>query len=176
MLNKIVKNPWNQNTYYYKKKHTKKHWKKETNKKTICEATTSVVATITTWCLPKHMEKLVVTFTCEGKPSFLWNIDTQETRFCTTGHFAQYSFTNHNSPFVPHALHISYKQTNKQTSTQNKCGNLNHDVIHYWGTFNYTYKDHAGEKIISITLKTKLTQYITTHTSQIMQAHQIFHK
>ncbi len=29
-------------------------------------------------------------------------------------HFAQYSFTNNSSPFVPHALHISCKQTNKQ--------------------------------------------------------------
>jgi len=25
VLRKIVKNPWNQNTYYHKKKHTKKH-------------------------------------------------------------------------------------------------------------------------------------------------------
>jgi len=120
------------------------------------------------------MEKLVVTFTCEGKPSLLWNIDIQETWFCTR------FVTLHNIPSqsqlpccAPCTSH--FLQGNKQTSTQNKCGNLNHDVTHYWGAFNYIYKDHARERIISITPKTELTQYITTHTSQIMQAHYIFH-
>ncbi len=40
VLKKTIKNPWNQNTYYHKKKHTQKHWKKERNKRTTCEATT----------------------------------------------------------------------------------------------------------------------------------------
>ncbi len=116
VLKKTVKNPSNLNTYYHKKKHTKKHWMKKRNKRTTCEATAGAsAAAITIGCLPKHMEKFLVTFTCEGKPGLLWNIDIQATGFLYyICHFAQYSFTNHNSPFVPHALHISCKQTNKQ--------------------------------------------------------------
>ncbi len=40
--------------------------------KNTCEVTTCVVANaITIRCIPKHMEKLVVTFTCEGKLGLL---------------------------------------------------------------------------------------------------------
>jgi 3-hydroxy-3-methylglutaryl CoA synthase len=45
---------------------------KKRNKRTTCEATAGAsAAAITIGCLPKHMEKFLVTFTCEGKPGLL---------------------------------------------------------------------------------------------------------
>jgi hypothetical protein len=117
VLKKIVKNPWNQNTYYHKKKHIKKHWKKERNRRTTCETTTCVVVVATTiGCLPKHTKKLVVTFTCEGKPCLLWNINIQESWFYIT------FVTLHNIPsqitvpflYPMHFTFLASKQTNKQ--------------------------------------------------------------
>ncbi len=118
VLKKTVKNPSNLNTYYHKKKHTKKHWMKKRNKRTTCEATAGAsAAAITIGCLPKHMEKFVVTFTCEGKPGLLWNIDIQATGFCTT------FVTFHNIPSqittpLLYPMHFTFpasKQTNKHT-------------------------------------------------------------
>jgi hypothetical protein len=102
------------NIYYHKKKHTKKHWKKKLNGITTCEDTTSVtIVAIITRSLPKHMEKLAMTFTCEGKHVVKHRYSRDKILYYIC-HFAQNSFTNHNSPFVPHELHISCKQTNKQ--------------------------------------------------------------
>jgi hypothetical protein len=131
---------------------TKKHWKKQKNKKTTCEVITSVVnVPTTTRCLPKHMKKLIVNFTCEGKSGLLWNINIQETWFCTT------FVTLHNIPswittpllYPMHFIFLASKQTNEH---KKKSGNVHHDVISYWSDFNYDYQDHATKRIEMISM------------------------
>jgi hypothetical protein len=106
----LSQNPWNLNTYYHKKKHTKKHWKKEKKKyhmwsyyRYCCYCHYYYVFTKThgkTYSDLYMWRKawLVVKHRC-SRNKILYYI-------C---HFAQYSFTNKNTPFVPHALHISCK-------------------------------------------------------------------
>jgi hypothetical protein len=59
--------------YILPQEETHKETLKETNKqKTTCEVIVGVVAIATTiGCIPKHMEKITMTFTCEGKLGLL---------------------------------------------------------------------------------------------------------
>jgi hypothetical protein len=88
---------------------------------TTCEAIAGVVnvATITR-CLLKCIEKLTVTFTCEGKLGLLSNLNILEIKFCTT------FVPLHNIPSqittpVLYPVHFTFptNKTNKQAQKVN---------------------------------------------------------